>query len=84
MCKFCDLTILNEEVGEMAADPRLARIKDGSPLFDLYLSRYIVEEADIHRASLIMDLEVKLGDGEYTLKNKEVNIKYCPFCGKEL
>ena len=53
MCKFCDLTILDEE-------------------------------ADIHRASLILDLEVKLGDGEYTLKNKEVNIKYCPFCGKEL
>ena len=84
MCKFCDLTILNEEVGELAADPRLARIKDGSQIFDLYLNRYIVEEADIHRASLILDLEVKLGGGEYTLKNKEVNIKYCPFCGKEL
>ena len=84
MCKFCDLTILDEEAGELAAGPRLARIKDGSQIFNLYLNRYIVEEADIHRSSLILDLQIELDGGLYTLKNKEVNIKYCPFCGKEL
>lgn len=84
MCKFCKLTTLNEDVGEKGAGRRLARIKDGRQIFDLYLNRYVVEDAGIHNSQLIIDLNIELDEGEYAVENKQVDIKYCPFCGKEL
>lgn len=85
MCKYCKLKTLNEYAGEKSNESkRIGALKDGSQLFELCLSRYIVEEDDIHRSELILDLAFELNNGLYNVKTKYIPIKYCPFCGEEL
>ena len=62
----------------------ILRNVDGSHISDVYLNRHIVESDDISEASISIDISVKLDDAEYLIKEKEIKIKYCPFCGEEL
>lgn len=84
MCKFCKLEIDGSPLKEKTTAKNVLRIKNGYQVFELYLRRYVVELKDIHESSLEINTAVILGDGEHTLATKEIPIKYCPFCGKEL
>lgn len=84
MCNYCKLETLIEEIGERAAHQRIAQVKDGHQISALYLHRYIVEEDNIYRSSLIVEVAVELSDGIHMIKEEEIPIKYCPFCGEEL
>ena len=47
MCKYCKMKPLNEEIGEKSnGNPTIAKIKDGSHVFEVCLNRYMVEEDD--------------------------------------
>ena len=85
MCKYCKLKTLNKDVGERANNSiSIARIKDGSQTFEVYLNRYILETDDIHRNILVLDHGFTYGTNWLSLNEKSVEIKYCPFCGEEL
>lgn len=84
MCKYCKLQNVNEQLGEFTTDMVISELKDGCQIFEVILNRYIVEKRDIHRSSLMLELSVDLGDSVYTVKTKNIKIKYCPFCGEEL
>lgn len=85
MCKFCNLTTLNKETGEKSNEcNRIARLRDGSQTFNVYLNRYMVEAENIKSSSLELDIEVATYNGHFTVKESRIHIKYCPFCGKEL
>ena len=62
----------------------ILRNVDGSHISEVYLNRHIVESDDISEASISIDISVKLDDSKYLIKEKEIKIKYCPFCGEEL
>lgn len=84
MCKYCKL---EEEgmTGEKFNDsPRIARLKDGCLCLDLMFNRYIIEDEDVHRAELILDMAVEANTSAYTIKEKHIAIRYCPFCGEKL
>lgn len=85
MCKYCQLKTLNEGIGEKTNNCiSIGKLMDGSQIFNLYLNRYIIEADDIHRNFLELELEVGYGNSVISLGNKNIKIKYCPFCGKEL
>lgn len=84
MCKYCGLENVNEQLGEFTTDIVIDGIEDGCEMFEAIMNRYIVEKRGIHRSSLMLELSVKTGDNVYTVKTKNINIKYCPFCGEEL
>lgn len=85
MCKYCKLKTLNKEIGEKSNNSVLiGKLKDGSQVFELYLNRYMIKTDNIHRNSLILELDVNYGNSSVCLEEKYIGIKYCPFCGEEL
>ena len=84
MCKHCKVEVFSEKYGEKIGNNMILRNVDGSHISDVYLNRHIVESDDISEASISIDISVKLDDAEYLIKEKEIKIKYCPFCGEEL
>lgn len=85
MCKYCDLVeIGNNEFSNNLGDGTILSIKDGSRVTDVFLNRYIVGKNRTNKSALVMDSAVKVGEAYYTIKSKEVKIKYCPFCGEKL
>ena len=84
MCKYCNFKHVNEYVGEKTNEnTTIKRIRDGSHVIDLTLNRY--HNDDGYRAGeLIVDQQVSLPDGLYTVNQATIKIKYCPFCGEEL
>lgn len=85
MCKYCKLKTLNKSVGEKTNESKqILKLMDGSQSFNLYLNRYVVEADGIHRAELSLELCANTEAGQIFVKDKSVNIKYCPFCGEEL
>ena len=84
MCKHCKVEVFSEKYGEKTGNNIILRNVDGSHISDVYLNRHIVESDDISEASISIDISVKLDDAEYLIKEKEIKIKYCPFCGEEL
>lgn len=74
MCKYCQ---------DNYSD--LLRITDGSQGIELSFLRYISAQDHITKKhTLNVGLSCKIGDGEYGVKDKEIKIKYCPFCGGKL
>lgn len=69
MCKYCQ-----DNYSE------LLRITDGSQVIELSFMRY----HNIKKCALNVGLSCKIGEGEYGVKEKEIKIKYCPFCGEKL
>lgn len=73
MCKYCqDLY------------SQLIRVTDGSQVIELSLLRYVDSQDRIAKNVLDLSLSCKIGDAEYEVKDKEIRIKYCPFCGEKL
>ena len=84
MCKYCKLEVIDDTGERLNNNPKFATIRDGSQHFDLSINRYIVDEDDIHRSELVMDLGVNVRGQVYTVQEVHIPIKYCPFCGEEL
>lgn len=84
MCEHCKARVFSEKYGEKIGNNMILRNVDGSHISEVYLNRRIVESDDISEASISIDISVKLDDAEYIIKEKEIKIKYCPFCGEEL
>ena len=84
MCKHCKVRVFSEKYGEKIGNNMILRNVDGSHISEVYLNRHIVESDDISEASISIDISVKLDDSKYLIKEKEIKIKYCPFCGEEL
>lgn len=86
MCKYCKLETLREKTGEKSnGNPTIAKIKDGSHVYEVCMNRYICESDKVHDRSLFVALDVDFGGGStLPLKSKSIKIKYCPFCGEEL
>lgn len=81
MCKYCKMTQErgNEKTNDLVS---IVKIKDGSQLIDLSLNRYISDKSRSNE--LVLDLSYIIDNAVYTVKTKEIKIKYCPFCGEEL
>lgn len=85
MCKYCKVRVFSETYGEKIGNNMILRNVDGSNISEVYLNRHIVESEGYHDASISIDISLKLDDTtEYLIKEKEIKIKYCPFCGEEL
>lgn len=81
MCNFCKMEVVNKRESSNKHRPIMG-IKDGSQLFELSMNRYKV---DNHKSNnLVVDLCMMIGNDVYPIKTKEIDIKYCPFCGEEL
>lgn len=84
MCKYCQLGT-DEDTGErLNHNKSIVKMRDGSRVIDLSINRYIVDDMDIHRSDLVIDLGVSLDAGDFTVQEQTIPIKYCPFCGEEL
>ena len=86
MCRFCKANNVNESTGEMDNGVKtLLELKDGSQIFDLYLFRYKESNDDAWENSLVLNYGIiKPNKHVYTVKEKRIDIMYCPFCGEEL
>jgi hypothetical protein len=90
MCKYCkyrDVREWDDGTFEKANNiPRIMRVKDGHQIFELAFNRYTVDEEDHCHHELIFEIVGKepYTGHEYTLLEKHINIKYCPFCGERL
>ena len=73
MCKYCqDLY------------SQLIRVTDGSQVIELSLLQCVDSQDRIVKNVLDLSLSCKIGEAGYTVKDKEIRIKYCPFCGEKL
>lgn len=85
MCKYCKVKTINKEVGEKTTNgDSFLKIKDGHQILEVFLDRYIVEDDGIHRQQITLNHSVDMGANVYTLFDKSIPIKYCPFCGEKL
>lgn len=73
MCKYCQDFY-----------SQLIRVTDGSQAIELSFLRYVDSQDRIAKNVLDLSLFCKIGDTEYEVKDKEIRIKYCPFCGEKL
>lgn len=74
MCKYCAGYGYNQIIS----------ITEGHEFVQLYLNRGTKESDIKHRNYLSLDLMVDIAGLPYPLESKTINIKYCPFCGREL
>ena len=87
MCKYCKISY---SIGcrEDTTLRTIATIRDGSQRFMLDLFRDITKDEngieDDRVAQLLVSYDIKLGDHFESVKQVEINIKYCPFCGEKL
>ena len=84
MCKYCKLDYIEETGEKLNGNVTIKEMKDGSQILGLSMNRYIDPDCDIHTSELIIDMSVVINDLAYTVKDKHIKIKYCPFCGEEL
>lgn len=83
MCTYCELKqdVLNTWINEL---PVIGSFREGHTLFECKLNRYVDYDENDHIGELILEEAVDLSDGTYTVQQKIVPIKYCPFCGEKL
>ena len=84
MCKYCKLEHIEETGEKLNGNVLIKELKDGSHILGLFMNRYIDADSDIYHRELIIDMSVVINDLAYTVKDKHIKIKYCPFCGEEL
>ena len=91
MCKYCKYRDVTEyDDGGFEKDnlnPRIMRVKDGHQIFELSLNRYSVEDEEHCHHELIFEVAAKdphYNGYNYTILDKHIDIKYCPFCGEKL
>lgn len=84
MCRYCEM-IETGVPGEKTNDcVFIDTLGDGSQLFSLLFFRSADEENGYHTNELIIELGVDIDSSVRLVKDKHINIKYCPFCGEEL
>lgn len=82
MCKYCKMTPDVME-GEMCGLKDIGRVKNGHDVVDLYLYRYYDGKGGRINA-LNIDLGIAADKSTvYSVKEKNIAIKYCPFCGEK-
>lgn len=84
MCKYCKIEEIVETGEKLNGNVTIANVKDGSQMITVSLNRYIDDDCLIHTSSLVIDIGAILSSGVYTVKDKQIKIKYCPFCGEKL
>lgn len=91
MCKYCkyrDITEYDDGGFEKCNhNPRIMKVKDGHQIFELSLNRYTVDEEDGCNHELIFEIAARDPYNKkyvYTILEKHIDIKYCPFCGEKL
>ena len=84
MCKYCKLKEAGVPGEKSNNVMEIMKLKDGSHTLELKFNRYAIEEEDVHNNELIIDMSVDIRNGSYTVKEKHIDIKYCPFCGEKL
>ena len=84
MCKYCKLECIEGTGEKLNGNVSINEMKDGSHILGLFINRYIDPDSDIHTSELIIDMSVVINSLAYTVKDKHIKIKYCPFCGEEL
>lgn len=85
MCKYCKMETLNESIGEKSTmNVSIGVVKNGNQVFEAYLNRYVIEDENYHKSSLVLAYDCEIDGGLTCVKEKRIKIKYCPFCGEEL
>lgn len=86
MCKYCEFTYVDEEIGERSNEAkRITEIRiDERRFIEVQLNRYRVDDGNRSSNSLILDDAIKLRDGIHTVEEHHIRINYCPFCGEKL
>lgn len=84
MCNFCELEPACGDARICVSSLPNGVILDGSQNIGVYMNRYISESENVHENTLVLNLSVDLEDANYSVKETQVKIKYCPFCGEEL
>lgn len=88
MCKYCKMT-KDKVCGEKICLKRLAKVTDGFYESEIVYWKYDGRgiEGGRKEHKLILNWCAKINGKNIpstVLKSKELNIKYCPFCGEEL
>lgn len=84
MCKYCGFEEDSDRMMDNSGNNDIMSISDGHEAVELSLWRYMDKRRNIKEACLSMELVVKHEGSSYLLDEKSINIKYCPFCGREL
>lgn len=89
MCVYCGITYSIGDY-EQSTCSTIVTIRDGSRRLSLDLFRSIVEGDDENEiepsceSKLVLSNDVELGDHFESIQQFEIDIRYCPFCGKAL
>ena len=82
MCKYCKFE--EERTGDLYGDNLIGFIKEGHIGVYVSLERYAETKNSKFNNKIRLDEVVDLDSGSYSIKSKEIKIKYCPFCGEKL
>lgn len=85
MCKFCYVEHINDYNNEKSNGTQVIdSLQDGHHIISVSIDRY--QDGNCYRTNrLILDYDVTDHDGSmYSIGQKLIDIKYCPFCGEEL
>lgn len=83
MCKYCEECTKEPIIEEIETDYEMARIENGVSIYETSMHTYA--EGDYKSASIDIWHSVRLDDGaEYVVKEHNIKINYCPFCGRKL
>lgn len=84
MCEFCNKHDLG--TGELSNEfVRVEEIKDGSLRLGLSIFTYSIVDEECNKNLLVLQYKVDSSiDGPCLIAEKDIPIKYCPFCGEEL
>lgn len=82
MCKYCDELFTNACTDDILKAPiKVGEVEVGS--ITVYLTETVTHVGRAHTEDVaVMKLFAEVGDTP--IINKYIQIKYCPFCGKEL
>lgn len=86
MCKYCKFTYVDEDTGERSNESKnIIHNRDGHRVTGVWLYRYQSGRGD-NSNELILDESIELADssGIHTVTQKNIKIKFCPFCGEKL
>lgn len=86
MCKYCEFTYVNEEIGERSNENKdIDYFEEGPHILCLSMNRY--DDGDgypINELILEHMVELQHTTGLHTVVDKHIPINYCPFCGEKL
>ena len=80
MCKYCKLY---PDGNGKFANSRVVIVRDGKHVSEVRLYRFIDENGDAE-SYLTLHECVAIDSGLMDVKERSVNIHYCPFCGEKL